>query len=85
MRLHIAQERLGRDAAAVRWIHADITSWSPDRVYYLWHDRAVLHFLTSDADQRHYRQIPNASSRPGTIDVQLCAELSLRSRHMRTR
>ncbi|MGV0991133.1 MAG: class I SAM-dependent methyltransferase [Candidatus Nanopelagicales bacterium] len=70
--LHITQERLGRDASRVVWIHTDINSWSPDREFDIWHDRAVLHFLTAESDQRHYRQILNASSRPGTIAIFGC-------------
>ena len=70
--LHIAQERLGADAPRVTWIHADICDWSPARVYDLWHDRAVMHFLTSAADQRSYRRALDAASRPGTVAVFGC-------------
>ncbi|MEI6252916.1 MAG: class I SAM-dependent methyltransferase [Mycobacteriaceae bacterium] len=70
--LHIAQERLGQDAAQVTWIHTDICAWSPARVFDVWHDRAVMHFLTSVGDQRRYRRALDAASRPGTVAVFGC-------------
>lgn len=50
----LAQARLGESASRVTWIEADITSFEPTRRYYLWHDRAVFHFLTHDRDRRAY-------------------------------
>lgn len=38
----------------VEWVRADIREWSPQRMYGLWHDRAVFHFLTDPADQQRY-------------------------------
>jgi len=70
--LLIAQERLGQDADRVTWIHGDICSWSPARVYDVWHDRAVMHFLTSATDQDGYRRALHAASRPGTVAVFGC-------------
>ena len=51
------RRRLGDRAALVNWVAADITEVElPANTYRLWHDRAVLHFLT-DADERsRYRQ-----------------------------
>jgi hypothetical protein len=46
--------RLGPHAP-VKVIVADVTSWQPDRLYQVWHDRAVLHFLVNEADQAAYR------------------------------
>src|SRR3546814_6090703 len=37
--------RLGDAAAGIRWVAADITTWTPDRQYDLWHDHAVFHSL----------------------------------------
>jgi len=70
--LDIAQQRLGRNALRGRWIHADIRSWSPARVFDVWHDRAVLHFLNAEADQEHYRNILAGATRPGAIAVLGC-------------
>jgi SAM-dependent methyltransferase len=52
--LSTAQERLGPAAQLVRWVHADITRWRPERRYRIWHDRAVFHFLTAPAAQVSY-------------------------------
>lgn len=49
-----AQERLGERAQKVRWIVADITTFTPERHYALWHDRAVFHFLTDRQQIQNY-------------------------------
>lgn len=33
---------------------ADLLAWEPPRAYAVWHDRAVLHFLTDPADRAAY-------------------------------
>ena len=70
--LELARERLGRNARRVKWIQADIRAWSPARVFDVWHDRAVLHFLTSEADQEWYRNALGSATRPGAIAVLGC-------------
>lgn len=53
--LTIAIERLGTKAKKVNWISANILNVDlPQHQYDLWHDRAVFHFLTNDADRRAY-------------------------------
>ena len=49
--LRTSQDRLGRLGENVDWIQADITKWTPQAEFDVWHDRAVFHFLT-DASQR---------------------------------
>ena len=49
-----ARARLGDRAAAVDWIVADATTWSPPGRYDLWHDRAAFHFLTEEAQRAAY-------------------------------
>jgi hypothetical protein len=41
-------------AQRVTWIVSDVTTFTPDRTYALWHDRAVFHFLTQEDDRRAY-------------------------------
>ena len=43
--------KLDRHGGRVLGIAADITAWTPERRYRVWHDRAVLHFLTDDDDR----------------------------------
>jgi SAM-dependent methyltransferase len=52
--LEVARTRLGDDASRVHWIVADILTWVPERRFNVWHDRAVLHFLTAPRDQARY-------------------------------
>jgi 2-polyprenyl-3-methyl-5-hydroxy-6-metoxy-1,4-benzoquinol methylase len=63
--LEAAQKRLGARAADAQWIVADITGWTPPRRYRLWHDRAVLHFLTDPQDRAAYRRTLLATVQPG--------------------
>lgn len=49
-----AKARLGTQAAAVDWIAADITSWTPPDRYDVWHDRATFHFMVTEADRAAY-------------------------------
>ena len=49
-----AQDRLGSRAGQVSWVVADIRNFEPQREYSLWHDRALLHFLTARPDRDHY-------------------------------
>src|SRR3990172_1982853 len=49
-----AKTRMGEDAARIHWIVADVRTWQPKRQYGLWHDRAVLHFLTDPTQRRAY-------------------------------
>ncbi len=50
------RHRLGPLARSVRFIVADIASWRPDFAVDLWHDRAVLHFLTDAAERAAYAE-----------------------------
>src|SRR5262249_32895218 len=52
--LEQAQARLGADADRITWAVGDVTTWRPARQFELWHDRAVLHFLTSSGEQSAY-------------------------------
>ena len=63
--LDAVRARLGARGQAVTLLHADVTRFSPQRRYSLWHDRAVFHFLTSAEDRRSYLRWLAASLRPG--------------------
>ena len=47
----------GRPRSAVRWLHADVTQFEPDRTWDLWHDRAVFHFLVDEDQRDDYRAV----------------------------
>jgi SAM-dependent methyltransferase len=64
--LDVARRRLGPRAAPVTWRVGDITTMElPESAYDLWHDRAVFHFLTTDADRRAYIERVCCSVREG--------------------
>ncbi len=64
--VEIAKARLGDRSRLVRWIVGDaLESPLEEGHYLLWHDRAVLHFLT-DADlRRRYAAVVRRALRPG--------------------
>jgi SAM-dependent methyltransferase len=59
-----ARTRLG-DPAGVTWIEADLLGWRPGRRWDVWHDRAVLHFLTDDSDRATYLDLLRRALVPG--------------------
>jgi trans-aconitate methyltransferase len=63
--LAASRSRLGSAGDQVRWVVADVLTWQPNRQYLVWHDRAVFHFLTDQADREGYRQVLNAALAPG--------------------
>ena len=64
--LGIVGERLGE---RVTYVVGDVTTWRPERRYGAWHDRAVLHFLTSPADVARYVGVAAAAVAPGGVAV----------------
>lgn len=63
--LDTARDRLGERGASVVWRAGDLLAWTPDRAYDVWHDRAVLHFLTEDADRARYAELAAGAVAPG--------------------
>lgn len=53
--LDAAKKRLGERASQVNWLVGDVTTLDfPRDAFDLWHDRAVFHFLTSEAARKAY-------------------------------
>jgi trans-aconitate methyltransferase len=67
--LAAARERLVESSQPPHWIVADLLDWDPPRSYEIWHDRAVLHFLTDDGDRDRYRDTLLRSVSPGGFVV----------------
>jgi len=67
--LAITRTRLGSRAKDVSLTVADVRTWTPDRAYDVWHDRAVFHFLTDPSDQRLYLGTLAASLRQGGVAI----------------
>lgn len=60
-----AAERLGPLGDEVTWIETSVLDWRPvPGLFDLWHDRAVLHFLTEPADQARYVEVMKAALGP---------------------
>ena len=54
--LEKAKIRLGNRSDAVKWIVSDLRKFQTSDRYDLWHDRAVLHFLTIEDDIKKYAE-----------------------------
>lgn len=53
--IDVARDRIGENANKVHWYCADITQATlPQNYFDIWHDRAVFHFLTADAQRVRY-------------------------------
>ena len=64
--LSVAKARLGERASEVQWTEGDITKvLLPVHAFYVWHDRAVFHFLTSKEDRAAYVDTVLRSVKPG--------------------
>jgi SAM-dependent methyltransferase len=55
--LAITGRRLGAKTPEVSLVVSDVLAWQPDQTYDVWHDRAVLHFLTEVADRARYVEL----------------------------
>jgi SAM-dependent methyltransferase len=60
--LQVDRDRLGARQHLVKWIAADVLRHDfPEGAYDIWHDRAVFHFMTDEAQRRQYvRQVLRA-------------------------
>lgn len=63
--LSMSRNRLGKRADEVCWLVADVTRWSPSDSFTIWHDRAVLHFLTDPSDRAAYVATMARAVEPG--------------------
>ncbi|OIQ33373.1 MAG: hypothetical protein BM559_09845 [Roseobacter sp. MedPE-SWchi] len=70
--LTLARVRLGADGQRVAWIARDITMWQPHRLWDIWHDRAVFHFLTEACDRQAYIQALSAAVPRGGHVILAC-------------
>ena len=60
-----AQARLGARAVQVRWLEADLLEAGLGGPYRIWHDRAVFHFLATEAERARYLRQLSAHLTPG--------------------
>lgn len=74
--LNTARSRLGKSASKVKWVESNVLEAElPLHTYDVWHDRAVFHFLTNEADRRAYvHQVKHAVKPGGFVLVATFAE-----------
>jgi 2-polyprenyl-3-methyl-5-hydroxy-6-metoxy-1,4-benzoquinol methylase len=63
--LELVRTRLAISGLAATAVTGDLLSWEPERTYDVWHDRAVLHFLTQPEDRARYVETAARVVRPG--------------------
>ena len=64
--VEVVRQRLGDRASYIR---TDLLEWEPQRRYAVWHDRAVLHFLTTPSAQQQYVAVAEAAISAGGAAV----------------
>lgn len=52
--LQAARARLGPGQHLIKWLEQDILEFEPQRAYDIWHDRALFHFMTGEANRQRY-------------------------------
>jgi len=68
--LQAARDRMGPSGSSVVLEVADVLDLHPGRRFGLWHDRAVFHFLTRQADRDAYRaSLERSLGPPGWVVV----------------
>lgn len=69
--IDVCKNRLGDKSSSVTWLAANILEAElPAKFYDVWHDRAVFHFLTSEAQRTKYvKQVAKAVKAGGHIIV----------------
>ena len=68
--LEVSKKRLGKEASKIHWVVDDITIANlPKNHYFLWHDRAVFHFLTDPEDRQKYKRILGQSLKPKSFAI----------------
>jgi len=60
-----ARQRLGKNAESITWIESDVMKFERDEKYDIWHDRALLHFLTSEDDLKNYAKLTRKHIKDG--------------------
>jgi SAM-dependent methyltransferase len=63
--LEQARQALGRQAADVDWVIADVREHDFGRQFDLWHDRALFHFMVERSDREAYLSAVRRTLRPG--------------------
>lgn len=63
--LDLVQSRLGTRAEQVSFLVTDLLTWRPERTFAAWHDRAVLHFLTTPEERQRYVRVAADAVAPG--------------------
>jgi SAM-dependent methyltransferase len=67
--LDAARGSLGPRGSEIAWVQGDVRSWRPDRLFGLWHDRALLHFFVAADDRRRYVETLRHALAPGGAAV----------------
>ena len=63
--LEVTKKRLGDRSGLVEWFVTDVTDFESPHRWDVWHDRAVLHFLTEPEQRDRYRRSLEAGVEEG--------------------
>ena len=65
--LRAVRQRIDGRLPAAHLIVADVLTWQPTRLYDVWHDRAVFHFLATAHSRQTYVTTASAAVAPGGV------------------
>jgi 2-polyprenyl-3-methyl-5-hydroxy-6-metoxy-1,4-benzoquinol methylase len=54
---------------SVTWVCADVRTWEPGRTFDVWHDRAVLHFLSDSVERAAYARLARRTVNGGGLFI----------------
>ena len=54
---------------SVTWVCVDVRTWEPGRTFDVWHDRAVLHFLSDSAERAAYARLARRTVNGGGLFI----------------
>ncbi|MGA1442426.1 MAG: class I SAM-dependent methyltransferase [Ilumatobacteraceae bacterium] len=57
---------------SVTWVCADVRTWEPGRTFDVWHDRAVLHFLSDSVERTAYARLARRTVNGGGLLIVSC-------------
>jgi ubiquinone/menaquinone biosynthesis C-methylase UbiE len=60
-----AREQMGEAADRITWVEADVRDHDFGRLFDLWHDRALFHFMVQATDRDAYLETLRRTLRPG--------------------
>lgn len=67
--LEETKARLAERSGVVTFLVGDVLEWKPSKIYKVWHDRAVFHFMIDETHQAAYLKAMHDATDAGSIII----------------